>query len=61
MYKLSNAVQKLCEGYIGQQTGKQTDKQTFRTRTVCPRSFDPGHKNKMHEHRRAVQIYMDLS
>ena len=24
------------------QTNRQTDKQTDRTKTICPRSFDPG-------------------
>ena len=24
------------------QTNRQTDKQTERTKTICPRSFDPG-------------------
>ena len=27
------------------QTDKQTNKQTNRTKTICPRSFDPGHRN----------------
>ena len=27
------------------QTDKQTDRQTDRTKTICPGSFDPGHKN----------------
>ena len=27
------------------QTDRQTKKQTDRTKTICPRSFDPGHKN----------------
>ena len=31
------------------QTNRQTNKQTDRTKTICPRSFDPGLKNKRYD------------
>jgi hypothetical protein len=47
MKALSLAIQKIWPMLKFLQTGRKTDKQTDRPKTVCPRSFDAGHK-KIH-------------
>ena len=43
MKSLSLSVQKL-QRRLKLTTDRQTDRQTDRTKTICPRSFDPGAK-----------------